>query len=87
MEQQFFICQCTKNINSKQKTLKQKKKKKHLLCLENIFAYFSANIMKKKTKTKNKTRRVYDFHDDYRAFDISNISNIHKYLMEKHDIK
>ena len=42
---------------------------------------------KKKTKTKNKTRRVYHFYDDYRAFDISNITNIHKYLMEKHDIK
>ena len=42
---------------------------------------------KKKTKTKNKTRRVYHFYDDYRAFDISNITNIHKYLMEKHDMK
>ena len=42
---------------------------------------------KKKTKTKNKTRRVYHFYDDYRDFDISNITNIHKYLMEKHDIK
>ena len=63
--------------------------KKHSLCLENILAYFSANIMKKKkkTKTKNKTRRVYHFYDDYRAFDISNITNIHKYLMEKHDMK
>ena len=42
---------------------------------------------KKKTKTKNKARRVYHFYDDYRAFDISNITNIHKYLMEKHDMK
>ena len=42
---------------------------------------------KKKTKTKNKTRRVYHFYNDYRAFDISNITNIHKYLMEKHDMK
>ena len=30
---------------------------------------------------------VYDFSVDYRAFDISNIVDIHKYLMKKHDIK
>ena len=27
------------------------------------------------------------FFVDYRAFDTSNITDIHKYLMEKHDIK
>ena len=30
---------------------------------------------------------VYDFSVDYRAFDTSNIIDIHKYLMKKHDIK
>ena len=31
--------------------------------------------------------RVYNFFVDQRAFDTSNIINIHKYLMKKHDIK
>ena len=31
--------------------------KKHSLCLENILAYFSANIMKKKKKLKPKTKQ------------------------------
>ena len=30
---------------------------------------------------------VYDFCVDYRAFDTSNIIDIHKCLMKKHDIK
>ena len=30
---------------------------------------------------------VYDFSVDYRAFDTSNITNIHKYLMKKHSVK
>ena len=30
---------------------------------------------------------VYDFSVDYGAFDTSNIIDIHKYLMKKHDIK
>ena len=30
---------------------------------------------------------MYDFSVDYRAFDTSNIIDIHKYLMEKHYIK
>ena len=58
-------------------------KKKHPLCLGNISGYFSANIMKK----TGLNGYVYGFSDDYRAFDISNITNIHKYLMKKHDIK
>ena len=28
---------------------------------------------------------VYDFPLDYRAFNISDITNIHKYYMKKHD--
>ena len=30
---------------------------------------------------------VYDFSVDYIIIDISNITDIHKYLMKKHDIK
>ena len=30
---------------------------------------------------------VYDFSVDYRTFDTSNIIDIHKYLMKKHDTK
>ena len=30
---------------------------------------------------------VYDFCVDYRAFDTSNIIDIHKYLMRRHGIK
>ena len=49
------------------------------LCLRNISGDFSANNM---TKT-GLSGYVYDFSVDYRAFDISNIINIHKYLMKK----
>ena len=44
-------------------------------------------------KTKTKTKKtglngyVYEFSVDYNIIDISNIINIHKYLMKKHDIK
>ena len=30
---------------------------------------------------------VYDFSVDYTTFDTSNVIDIHKYLMKKHDIK
>ena len=30
---------------------------------------------------------VYDFSVDYKTFDTSDITNIHKYLMRKHDIQ
>ena len=30
---------------------------------------------------------MYDFSIDYNSIDISDITNIHKYLMKKHDIK
>ena len=58
--------------------------KKYPLYLGNISRDFSANNMKKKTGLNG---YVYDFSVDYRAFDTSNIINIHKYLMKKHDIK
>ena len=30
---------------------------------------------------------MYDFSVDYKVFDISDTTNIHKYLMKEHDIK
>ena len=46
--------------------------------------------MKKKKKKKEKkglNGSVYNLSVDYRAFDTSNIIDIYKYLMKKHDIK
>ena len=57
--------------------------KKYPLCLRNISGDLSANNMKK----AGLNGYVYDFSVDYRAFDTSNIIDIHKYLMKKHDIK
>ena len=62
---------------------KNTKIKIYLLCLENISGDFSANNMKK----TGLNRCVYDFSVDYRTLDISNIIDIHKYLMKKHDIE
>ena len=53
------------------------------MCLRNISGDFSANTMKKKTGLNG---FVYDFAVDYRAFDTSNIIDIYKYLIKKHDI-
>ena len=55
--------------------------------LENISVYFSANKMKKKKKKTGLNECVYDFSVDYRAFETSNIINIHKFLMKKYGIK
>ena len=52
-------------------------------CLGNILGDFSA----KKMEETELNRCVYDFSVDYRAFNIKNIIDIHKYLMKKHDIK
>ena len=57
--------------------------KEQPLCLGNISGDFSGNSMKK----TGLNGYVYDFFVDYRAFDTSNIINIHKYLMKKHGIK
>ena len=57
--------------------------KKYPFCLGNISGDFSANNMKKTGLNGS----VYDFPVDYRTFDASNIVDIHKYLMKKHDIK
>ena len=50
--------------------------KKFSLCLEDISADFSANSMKK----VGLNGCVHDIFVDYRAFDTSNVINIHKYL-------
>ena len=52
---------------------------KHPLCLENISGDFSANNMKKKTGLNG---CMCNFSVDYKTFDISDISNVHKYLMK-----
>ena len=57
--------------------------KKHALRLGNISGDFSANNMKK----IGLNECVYNFSVDYKGFDTSNIIDIHKYLMKKHDIK
>ena len=57
--------------------------KKYPLCLGNISGDFLANNMKK----TGLNGCVYDFSIDYRAFDTSNIIDIQKYLMKKHNIK
>ena len=54
------------------------------MCLGNISGYFSADDMKKKTGLNG---CVYDFSVDYKTFDTSDIINIHKYLMKKHNTK
>ena len=53
------------------------------LCLGNTSEDFSANSMKK----TGLNGCVYNFSVDYRAFDTSNISDIHKYLRKNHEIK
>ena len=53
------------------------------MCLGNASVDFSANH---KIKT-GLDGSVYDFSVDYSIIDTSNIIDIHKYLMKKHDIK
>ena len=52
------------------------------LCLGNISKDWSVNIMKK-TGLKG---YVYDFSVDYDAIAVTDILNIHKYLMKKNEI-
>ena len=56
--------------------------KKNPLCLGNVSAEFLANMIK-----TDLNRNVYDFSVDNNKIDTSNIINIHKYLMKKHNIK
>ena len=54
------------------------------LCLGNISKDFSADNMKKKTGLN---RYVYHFSVDYDAIAVDGILDIHKYLLEKNNIK
>ena len=62
---------------------KDSETEKYPLCLGSISVDFSANNM----INTRLNRSVYDFSVDYRAFDTSNIIDIHKYLMKRQDIK
>ena len=53
------------------------------MCLGNISGDFSANNMKK----KGLNGYVFDSSVDCRAFDTSNVINIHDYFIKKYDIK
>ena len=55
------------------------------LCLGNISKDFSVDNMKKKKTGLN--GYVYDFSVDYDAIAVDDILDIHKYLMEKNNIK
>ena len=57
--------------------------KRYPLCSENISKDCSADNIKKSALNGY----VYDFSVDYDIIDTSNIIDIHKYLMKKHDIK
>ena len=58
--------------------------KKYSVSIGNISGGFSASYMK---KNRIKWICVNDFYVDYRTFDTSNIIDIHKYLIKKHDMK
>ena len=62
---------------------KDSKIKKYPLCLGNISKNFTAINMKK----LGLSGYVCEFSVDYNNIDTSNIIDIHKYLMKKHDIK
>ena len=53
------------------------------MVLGNISKDFTANDMKK----RGLNGYVYEFSVDYNIIDTSNIIDINKYLMKKHDIK
>ena len=54
------------------------------LCLGNISKDFSVDNMK---KTTGLNEYVYDFSVDYDAIAVNSILDIHKYSMEKNNIK
>ena len=58
-------------------------KNKTILCLGDISKDFTVNNMKK-TRSNG---HVYSFSVDYNTVDISNIWDIHIYLMKNHEIK
>ena len=54
------------------------------MCLRNVLGDFSANNLK---KIELNELSVYGVSVDYDVIDTSNIIDIPKYLMKKHDIK
>ena len=76
----FYFLMLQKYINPKQKTLKEKK----IPCVQEIFQAIFQPIIWEKTGLNG---CVCNFSVYYRAFDTSNIIEIHKYFMKKHDIK
>ena len=77
----FYLLMLQKYINSNKMALKLKKYP--YLCLGNISNDIKS-INKKKTGLNE---YVLEFFVDYEIIDISNIIDIHKYLMKKHDKK
>ena len=74
--------EATVNVNAKkiyQFRAKNSEIKPYPLCLRNISKYFTANSLKKK--------ELNGFSVDYNITDTSNIIDIYKCLMKKHDIK
>ena len=69
-----------KYISSKQKRLWNKK---YLLCLGNKSKNFKVDNMKK----TGLNGCISNCFFDHKAFDICGITDIHKYLMKKYDIK
>ena len=59
--------------------------KPHPLCLENISKEFSVNDMKKKKKNRIKWKGI-QFSVSYEIIDASDIEDIYKHLMKKHNI-
>ena len=77
----FLFVKATKICQFK---AKDSETKYYPLCLGNILGDFSANNMQK----TGLNGFVYDFYLDYKTFDtVSNIIDIHKYLIRIHDIK
>ena len=68
-----------KYINSKDSEIKT-----YPLCLENFSGNFSANNTK---KISGLNECAYNFSVGYSSLDASNIINVHKYLVKKHNIK
>ena len=56
--------------------------KAYVLCLGNISKDWSNNNMKE----TGFNSYIYDFSTDYRAIDVDNMKDIHKYLMKKNGI-
>ena len=76
----LYLLKELKYTNSKQKILKEI----HLCYAYAIFQkYFSVNNIKK----TRLYREVYDYSVDYATTDVDDFLEIHKYLMEKNDVK